>query len=131
VLAGTTETKLYTINVGERIVTTDMASVVEHESFDFADEGKPEAADVMKHVSKIRPRVLAQAGSQMRFQVGTQMHINDPIEWGAEQIFTVGTDDELCLGVNGRYISWRIRGCCENTWRLEAIDFLIQTGGRF
>lgn len=132
VLAATTDTKIYTLNVGETIGATAMDSTLEHLSFDFASEQSPEAADAVKHISKLRPRILATAGAPtLNFQIGTQMHINDPITWTAAMPFTVGTQDELCLGVNGRYISWRVTANCACRWRLEAIDFLVQSGGRF
>lgn len=131
VLAATLDTRVHALHVGENIADNPMTALVEHLSFDFATEEQPEPADAVKHISKIRPRILAQDGTVLSFQVGTQMHINDPIEWNAAQTFTVGQQDELCLGVNGRYISWRISSNCDCSWRMEAIDFLIQGGGRF
>lgn len=131
VVSSVTDVNIYTLNVGETIAGTPMTASVQHDSYDFASDKDVESADLIKHISKIRPRIVANAGVQLTFEIGTQMHINDPITWGAPQTFTVGTDDELCLGVNGRYISWRVSSTCDCTWRLEAIDFLIAGGGRF
>lgn len=128
---------IYTLNVGEIIDTGDpetslpLGTTLIHESFDFSNDTQADTSDAVKHISKVRPRLVAEAGTQLSFYVGTQMHINDPITWTDAMVFTVGTDTELCLGVNGRYISWKILGETENTWRLEALDFLVQSGGRY
>lgn len=131
VLAATTAAKVYTLGVGESIGTADMQTLLEHQSFDFADPQNAGNADAVKHISKLRPRILANFGTVLKFQIGVQMNLNDPIDWGEVQSFTVGTTADLCMGRNGRYISWRILGDGQETWRLEAIDFLVQGGGRY
>ncbi len=131
VLASPTNTELYTVPIGELLGTANMQTLLEHESYDFADPENAEIADAVKHISKLRPKILADAGTVLKFQIGVQMNLNDPIDWGEVQTFTVGTTTELCMGRNGRYISWRISGAGANTWRLEALDILVQGGGRF
>lgn len=131
VVAATTATKLYTLNVGETIGASNMNASVEHQSYDFADPKNVDAADAVKHISKLRPKITAADGTVLKFQIGVQMNLNDPIDWGEVQSFTVGTTTELCMGRNGRYISWRISSDGQDTWRLEAIDFLVQVGGRY
>lgn len=131
VVASPTNTKLYTCPSGELIGTADMKTLLVHESYDFADPKNAEVADAVKHISKLRPKIVADAGTVLNFQIGVQMTLNDPIDWGEVQTFTVGTTTELCMGRNGRYISWRISGTGRNTWRLEALDILVQGGGRF
>lgn len=130
-LAGTTASKIYTLGAAETLPSGAMTAYAIHESFDFAETQKPDPADLVKHVSKLRPRVLAADDVVLNFQIGTQMNINDPITWGAAQAFTVGTTKELCLTANGRYISWKVFSDTDCTWRLEAIDFLMQVGGHF
>lgn len=131
VLGSPQDTKLYTGSVGELIGATAMSTLLEHTSYDFADPQNVDIADSVKHVSKLRPKILADTGTVLNFEIGVQMDLNDPIEWGASQSFTVGTTTELCIGRNGRYISWRISGTGDKTWRLEALDILVQIGGRF
>lgn len=131
VIAGTTGTKLYTLGVGELFGDVAMQTRLAHESFDFASKEVPDAADAVKHVSKLRPKIVADAGTVLKFEIGVQMNLNDAIEWGEVQTFIVGTTTELCMGRNGRYISWRITGNGAQTWRLEAMDFLVQGGGNF
>lgn len=130
-LAGYADGEIYTLGAAETLPAGAMPAYAMHESYDFAAKQQPDPADLVKHVSKIRPRVIAANDVVLNFQVGTQMNINDPITWGAVQPFTVGTDRELCLGANGRYISWKIYSDTDCTWRLEAIDFLLQLGGHF
>jgi hypothetical protein len=122
---------VYTLGADETMPSGNMTAYALHESFDFATTEAPDAADRVKHVSKLRPRIVASAGTVVKFQLGTQMNINDAITWGTAQSFTVGTDEELCVAVNGRYISWKIFSDCDCTWRVEALDFLLQVGGRY
>jgi hypothetical protein len=134
ILASPATTEIFTLGTSELSDDQAMHSYAEHLSFDFADAQKPESSEVVKHVSKIRPRIIAEPGVVLTFEVGTQMFLNDAVNWGPAQQFTVGTTEELCLGANGRYNSWRVSASLENpvaTWRLEAIDFLIQRGGKF
>lgn len=131
VAAATQDTKLYTLNVGETIGADAMQTLLEHRSFDFASQDNADNADVLKHVSKVRPRIIAQAGTTLNIEIGVQMGLDNPIDWGEVQTFVVGTTAELCMARNGRYISWRITGSGQDTWRLEAIDFLVQGGGRY
>jgi len=131
VVANTIGQKLYTLNVGETIGADAMQTLLEHQSFDFADPKNVDIADAVKHISKLRPKILAANGTQLEFQIGVQMNLNDPIDWGEVQPYVVGTNAELCMGRNGRYISWRITGSGNATWRLEAMDFLVQGGGRY
>lgn len=131
ILASPTNTELYTLGASEKIDTDLMIAFAQHDSFDFATKESADTADVVKHITKLRPRIIAPEGTVLRFEIGTQLHINDPIAWGVAQYFTVGQQDELCMSVNGRYISWRIRSECDCTWRVEALDFLVSQGGRY
>lgn len=130
-MASPKNTKILTYGAGELLDSTVMSAVATHESYDFAtpEDGKP--ADVVKHVSKLRPRVVADPGVVVNFEIGTQFDINDPIEWGSVLPFTVGTTQELCMARNGKYISWRVSSNTDCTWRLEALDMLVQLGGRY
>lgn len=131
VVASPANTKLYVIPSGELIGSAVMTTLLEHESYDFADTKDASVADAVKHISKLRPKIIADTGATLDFQIGVQMDLNDPIDWGATQTFTVGTTTELCVGRNGRYISWRIMGTGIISWRLEAIDVLVQIGGKY
>jgi hypothetical protein len=130
-VAATNDTNIYTLGVGETLNGVSFTASARHESFDFATKQSPEHGDVLKHISKIRPRVLADNATVLYFRIGTQMDLNDNITWTAPMPYTVGTTTELCLGVNGRYISWEVYSTCDCTWRLEAIELLVQAGGRF
>lgn len=130
-VAATNDTQIYTLGIGQTVNGTAFTAIARHESFDFATKQSPEHGDAVKHISKLRPRILADAGTVLYFRIGTQMHLNDNIIWTSPMTFTVGTTQELCLGVNGRYISWEIYSTCDCTWRLEALEMLVQGGGRF
>lgn len=131
VVASPTYTKIYTMPIGEKIGTANMSTVLEHESYDFANTEDASIADAVKHISKLRPKIIGDTGIVLTFEIGVQMHLNDPIDWGTSQTFTLGTTKELCVSRNGRYISWRIMGTGSNSWRLEALDILVQMGGRY
>lgn len=112
-----------------RVLGQSMRSVLEHLSFDFGNKEDQSVAGRIKHVSKVRPRVTADIGTALYIEVGTQMALSDSIEWTDKLTFVVGQQEDVCMSVNGRYISWRISNKTESYWRLESLDFLVNVGG--
>lgn len=131
VAASPTNVELFTLQVGNTVNGELITAFAEHRSFDFAHDKVPDSSVRIKHLSKLRPRFIAEAGVQIKVRVGVQKEIDDDITWSEEQIYTVGTTNELCWAVNGRYISWKFLSDTDVAWSLEAIDFLVEYGGYY
>jgi len=125
-MLGAGNSKLFVLGQTEEQDGSPMAVVMERKSLDFGSEGKPNEA--IKFVSRIRPNIIAVAGTQVQVEIGSQMKLGDAVTWTTPQTFTVGTTRDLCFRVNGRYISWRVSSSGSDPWKLESIDAEVKSG---
>lgn len=125
-IANSGATKLATLNTSEAADGANMSVIVERKSIDFGTEQNPN--ERIKHISRVRPNVIADAGTTVFVQLGSQMQLGDDVTWDTAQSFVVGTDRDICTRVNGRYISWRVYSQGQEGWSLESLDVDVKIG---
>jgi len=103
-----------------------MPSLLEKTTMDLDQE------DYVKVIKSITPRITAEAGTEVFISVGTQMHPDDSIVWGNEQLYTVGIDREVLFSQKGRYISVRLRTQGANLyWQFHGLTFKAALSGKY
>ena len=70
-------------------------------------------------------------GLVLKIRVGGQMHRDDPVSWGMEKPFVVGTDDRFNSYIKGRFLSFIISSDTGEKWTLHGIGFESKTTGRY
>lgn len=118
--------KLGLLNDTFQLNGVDIVTVMERQAIDFGEQNN--ANERIKFISHVRPNIVADAGTQVSVQIGTQMRLGDAVSWSTARTFTVGTDRDLCFRENGRYISWRVTGSAQVLWRLESLDVDVRLG---
>ena len=108
----------------------DMHTVVEHHSYDFADQEGVSPKHV-KLITRIRPHFSPDTapGAVVQFQIGAQMELGDPISWSAPKSYVHGTTRDIYLRQTGRYISWRVSSQGQLPWALEGMDISYELVG--
>ena len=110
----------------------DMHAVVEHHSYDFAEQ-EGVSPEHVKLVTKIRPHfsVDTAPGTVVTFRIGSQMQLGDPISWSEPKSYVYGTTRDIYLRKTGRYISWRVSSQGQQHWELDGLDITYQLVGAY
>lgn len=123
--AGVGASKLFAMNEAETLAGTDITALAERRSIDFPSG---DSAGRIMFVSRVRPNIIAEVGTVVQVQIGSQMKITEDVSWGDARDFIVGTTRDLDFRVNGRYLSWRVSSTGSTSWQLESIDFDLKVG---
>jgi hypothetical protein len=127
VMMASTDTGLYLADVGRSFNGAPMTAYLEHTSMDFKEVGL--GSDRMKLCKEVRIRVDAASGTEIRVYVGSQYDLEDSIDWGTPQTFTVGTDRKVDFLVSGAYLSIKFESVAQGAWRISQFDMDIEDIG--
>ena len=87
--------------------------------------------DQYKHVSRVWPRVEAEAGTVVQVRVGGQAAADSPVIFGEFADFIVGTDESVGADSSGRYIAIEFRTETSALWSSPSFDLEVTVRGRF
>ena len=122
-MMASTDGGLYLADVGRSFNGSPMNSYIEHTGMDFKEIGL--GADRVKLCRGVRMRVDAATGTVIRVYVGTQDDLEDAIDWGTPQEFTVGTDKKVDFLVSGVYLGIKFETVAQGAWRISQFDMDI------
>lgn len=88
-------------------------------------------SDMVKIVTEVWPRVRANAGTVIDVYVGTQMKMDDPIDWNGPFPFVVGQDEKVNPYCSGKIISVRFSNTSTTAWDIAGYDLEMQPGGKY
>lgn len=126
------ERTLQIVDEDDTEFTASLPTTIEHYSYDFASETNTAPADRIKHITRVCPHFTPETlnGTIIQFQIGVQMELHDTINWTPARNFTVGTNKDVFVRKNGRYISWRVSSVAgTELWGLDGMDVLFELGG--
>lgn len=88
-----------------------------------------DAPDKVKLLSRVWPRIDAQAGVTVSVEVGSSMDAETEPDWQTAQTFTVGTSEKVDCFTSGRYLALRFTSTGQ--WRMRSCDLEVQVRGSF
>ena len=86
-----------------------------------------DAPERVKLLSRVWPRIDADAGTTVSIEVGASMVAEATPTWQAAQTFTVGTDERVDVFTSGRYLAVRLTSTGQ--WRMRSLDLDIEQRG--
>jgi len=87
------------------------------------------AAEKMKIVKSIRPRISGNTGSTVLVQIGSSPDaFTDPV-YGPAMTHTIGTTVSNDCMVAGRYIAVKLSTGTAYQWRLDSYDLVVEEAG--
>lgn len=125
VMAGYTASELYDVAAADTADGANMAAYVRREGLTL------EAADKLKLVRRIWPRITGTATDTIEVKLGYQMEPGDAVTWGAAQTFTIGTSDHLSIFTKGKLISVEFANTSGNAWKVHGFDLEYQVLGNY
>jgi hypothetical protein len=122
VLMASDDNKLYLLDSSASFNGALPAASLERRGLSF------DAADKIKLVKSIRPRIMGNNGETVIVEIGSQ---NDP--WGEPTYYpmthTIGSTVANNCMISGRYIAVRFRTGSAFSWRLDSYDIEIDQNG--
>jgi len=115
------DNKLWAVDTQEKEDGQPVIAYLERQSL-------PVQNNIMRaYITRVLPRIEGRPGDVINIRVGGQAFFSQPIVWGDEQPFTIGTSVAIDANTEGRLISVSFRGQTEGVWKLhsyklEAVD---------
>lgn len=117
------EGDLYTVDSALDIAgSQNIRGAIEKTSSDLGDPA------TVKMVTRVWPKIVGAHGAVVYIRLGSQMQQTDPVAYGAEVAFIIGTHNSAAVIAAGRYISIRFRSEGLEPWRLQSYE--LELGGR-
>lgn len=122
-LSSQANSQLVLVDSGTTYRGTAISSYMERTGISF------DAPDILKTITRLRPRVYAPAGTVLSFKVGSQSDLYGSVTWSSPVNFTVGTSVTVDTFATGRYLAWRMESASASGFRVEALDIEVSTRG--
>ncbi len=119
------EDGFFNVDFGIDFAGADIDAEIVRASLDL---GEP---DVVKTVRSIWPRVNGNSGDVVEIRLGTQMHINDAIEWSLPVEFRINVDEKVDVFGSGKLISYALRSIGGAGWQSSGFDIEYSRKGRY
>lgn len=120
-----TDSQFLEVDSGKTFDGANISATVVKESMTFDDPNR------VKFLRRLIPHIQADAGTQIKVRVGSQMVCSDPIQWSNEVTFTVGTDEQVDTFAQGKYLSFEFRSDGVNPWSMTGFDAEAELRGYY
>ena len=117
--------RLLEVDTGSDFDGVPINATIQKTSMHF---GEPEK---LKLIRRVWPKVQANAGTAIDIRIGSQMAIEDPIEWSASQSFIQGTTRHIDTFTQGRYLSFEASTVGGVQWQMSGFDLEMELRGYF
>lgn len=117
---------LHQIDIGATFNGVDYESYVERLSIPLGDNYTE-----VKMLRSMWPYIEGPPGTVLNIRVGSQMHLDDPISWADDGVYTLGTDDRFNSFIKGRLISFKISSQTGAKWVLHGIGLEVKSAERY
>ncbi len=119
-------TKIYQVDVSDLFDDNSFESFVERTAMSLLD------LEHVKLITAVWPKITATEGTELRIRFGSQMNPTDPVNWGPQQMFTVGSGlEKVDVLLKGRYLSARVSVVGQTFWRLHSFDVEVQVAEKY
>lgn len=118
-------TNLMQLDTGSTDNGVDISASIEKNGIQITPENE------IALVVRVIPNIVGTTGDVVKIKVGSQYNIGDPIAWGAQSDFTIGTSKHHDCLVKGRYMSIQVASEGGDIWSLHSIGVEYNSGGRF
>lgn len=128
--AGTGDTALYQGDVNNTADgTNQLVSIEKTGNAHYSQRGIDDFA--YKYIGAVWPRIDAEDGTQVSIYLGTQDKLDDSIDWGSAQTFTVGTDEKVDFDRSALYWGVKFETQADVSWKLQGYDVEATLQGRY
>jgi hypothetical protein len=110
---------IYLADSTSRFDGTAISAYVERKGLTLGDASK------RKLIRGIRPRLYG-GQNDVDLYIGSHEELHGEVTWSGPQTFSINTDFKSDFLVDGRYIAFKLASTSE-TWRLESVDFDVET----
>jgi len=87
--------------------------------------------DRVKLIKSIYPRVKADAGTRIMFQVGGAMDVEGAITWKDPVTYTVGTSYKVDSMASGRFLAMRVQSIDDAQYEIRSMDIEYEFMGSY
>jgi len=125
VMMGSADGKLYLLDASSSFDGALPDAYLERSGLYF------DAADRMKLLTGIVPRITGNEGGTVRVRVGAADSPGGTPEWIAEDEYVIGETVRIDVMAEGRYLSIRFETGTAFSWRLSGYDIFVEDAGAF
>ena len=92
------------------------------------DMGSP---DVVKHATRVYPRVDGTSGMQLQIRMGGAMKPGGAVTWDAWRSFRIGDPNAVGVNATGRFLAIEMQSDTGGEWRMPGFDLEYSERGRW
>lgn len=118
-------TRLCHIDLGSNFADKTVAAKIEKLTIPIANYFE------VKLIRCFIPHIIGVPGQKVYIRVGVQLDITDPVSWGEEKLFTIGTDKKHFVILKGRFLSFSIRSDDGSSFSVHEIGYEAKVFERY
>lgn len=119
--------KLYSVDTLDTNNGTNISAFIERLSLPL------DANDLYdrKLITRVIPRIEGKIGDVIYIKIGTQGKVNDAISWSDDLPYTIGTDLDVSVCMDGRLLSIRFSSSTTAQWRVHSYQVAYTSQGLY
>jgi hypothetical protein len=127
--ASSESNKLYLMDSGLTKDGEEYTATVQRQGLAFANQNLDPDNQSLKLIRSIRPLISASTSVLVNISLGTQMEVDDAVDWSQEVSFNNQTDRQAYFYRTGRVFGVRFKTNSGPKWKLKRFDIDLQQIG--
>jgi hypothetical protein len=127
--ASSENNKIYLLDSGTTADGQEYTATVQRQGLAFANQNLDPDNQSIKIIRSVRPVISASTSVLVNIHVGTQMEVEDAVDWGIPVTFNPHTDRQAYFFKAARVFGFKFSTNAGHIWKLKRFDIdLIQQG---